>query len=322
MLRVGLNPYGINCAVGFVGAAASPLGLGGFVSLAEEAGARSLELDLRHLEALADGDASLLGDRLRARDIRPIVSVGPPLDAVGRAVDQAVKIGAQVVRVGLTTVLQGDRAQLGKEWPRQVAHVRRMLTEAAPSAAERGVSLAIEDHQDFGSEELLDFADEAGPNVGVCFDTGNPFAVAEDPISFTKKVAPRVLHLHLKDYWAQPTDEGYRLVRCPIGDGAVPFEEIHRILSEHHTELTASLEPGALEARHIRLLTPEWWQGYLPRSALELAACLRAARRNRLPEDAEWRTPWERLCDHGEVCDYEMTMMRRSIENMRNLGWL
>ena len=36
-------------------------------------------------------------------------------------------------------------------------------------------------------------------------------------------IAPHVRYLHLKDYRVQFTDEGYRLVRCAIGDGAVPF---------------------------------------------------------------------------------------------------
>ncbi len=83
-------------------------------------------------------------------------------------------------------------------------------------------------------------------------------------------------------------------MRCAIGDGAVPFEEIAAMLGEHHASLTAVLEPGALEARHVRLFTPDWWRGYAPKSAPELAACLLAAQRNRLPEDADYRTPWER----------------------------
>ena len=67
-------------------------------------------------------------------------------------------------------------------------------------------------------------------------------------------------HVHLKDYRVQLTDEGFRLVRCAIGDGAVPFPEMVAILAEHHETLPAVLEPGALEARHVRLFTPDWWQ--------------------------------------------------------------
>ena len=79
------------------------------------------------------------------------------------------------------------------------------------------------------------------------------------------------------------------------------------------------LEPGALEARHVRLFTPDWWNGYAPKTASELAACLRAARVNRLPDDADYRTPWERGED-DELELYELDMIRRSAANMRALG--
>ena len=117
----------------------------------------------------------------------------------------------------------------------------------------------------------------------------------------------------------QFTDQGIRLVRCPSGDGAVPFKEVFAILAEHHDTMLAAIEIGALEARHVRLLTPAWWHGYAPKSAEELAACLLAARRNRLPDDAEWRTPWERHADH-ELVAYELAQVRRSAANLKALG--
>ena len=91
------------------------------------------------------------------------------------------------------------------------------------------------------------------------------------------------------------------------------------LLRSHHPTLTAVLEPGALEARHVRWLRPEWWRGYAPKSAPALAACLAAARVNRLPDDADYRTPWERG-DDGAIADYELAMIRRSAANMRALG--
>ena len=128
-----------------------------------------------------------------------------------------------------------------------------------------GLTLVIENHQDFTSRELVAFCEEAGPNVGIVYDTGNSFPVAEAPLDFTRVVAPHVRHVHLKDYRVQWTDEGFRLVRCAIGDGAVPLEEIVAMLGEHHDSLPAVLEPGALEARHVRLFTSDWWKGYTPK---------------------------------------------------------
>ena len=177
----------------------------------------------------------------------------------------------------------------------------------------------IENHQDFGSDELVALCEEAGPNVGICFDTGNTFPVAEAPLDFTRRIAAHVRHVHLKDYRVQFTDEGYRLVRCAIGDGAVPFRAMAEILLAANPGLTAVLEPGALEARHVRLLRPEWWDGYAPKPAPALAACLAAARHNRLPDDADSRTPWEAGND-AALAQYELDMIRRSASNMRRDG--
>jgi hypothetical protein len=166
----------------------------------------------------------------------------------------------------------------------------------------------------------MDFAEQAGENVGITFDTGNAFPVGEAPLDFARTVAPRVRHVHLKDYRVQFTDEGYRLVRCAIGDGAVPFREILELLTADGRSLTAVLEPGALEARHIRLFTPDWWRGYAPKDARALAAALHAARVNPLPESEDFRTPWERGAPGDELLAYERDMVERSAANMRALG--
>ena len=89
--------------------------------------------------------------------------------------------------------------------------------------------------------------------VGITYDTGNSFPVAESPNQFTKTVAPYVRHLQLKDYRVQFTNEGFRLVRCTIGEGTVPFDELFEEIGKHQNQLTAVLEPGALEAGHVKL---------------------------------------------------------------------
>jgi sugar phosphate isomerase/epimerase len=320
---LGLNPYGLTYHLGLQGAGgprANPTGTGldGFIAIATELGAKTLEIFDPWLRALSDGQVGALRDRLGALGITPVVSSGLMMGPFESALRSARLLDAKVIRFGLTTVLCGDRAAIGDMWTALVADVRAALEEHGPRAFDEGRTLAIENHQDFGSDELVDFCEETR-GVRICFDTGNTFPVGEAPLAFTSRVAPYVAHVHLKDYRVHFSDEGYRLVRCAIGDGAVPLARMLGEIARHHERLGAVLEPGALEARHIRLLRPEWWTYYPPKTAESLAACLGAARVNRLADDADWRTPWERGED--EVLEaYELAMIRRSRDNMIAIG--
>ena len=75
-----------------------------------------------------------------------------------------------------------------------------------------------------------------------------------------------------------------------------------------------------LEARHIKLFTADWWQGYAPKSAQELAACLLAAQRNHIPEGEDYLTPWEKQQDGDALIAYELAMIRRSAANVALLN--
>ena len=319
----GLNPYGLTYHLGLQGAGtprANPKGAGleGFIALCHELGARCIEIFDPWLRNLSDGELAALKDRLGSLGLTPIVSWGLMMGPFESALRSARALDAKTIRCGLTTVLCGDRAKLGEEWPELVASVRASLKQYGPIVAGDGRMLAIENHQDFGADELVGFCEETS-GVGICVDAGNTFPVCEAPMDFYARVAPHVRHVHLKDYRVQFTEEGYRLVRCAIGDGAVPIRAMLDLFLKHHPTLTAVLEPGALEARHVRFLTPDWWRFYPPKSAESLARCLAAARVNRLAEEEDFRTPWERGED-AALNDYELAMIRRSAANMRALG--
>jgi sugar phosphate isomerase/epimerase len=323
-LRTGLNPYGLTYHVGLQGRGtprANPQGVGleGFIGLAEELGARTLEIFEPWIAGIQAARQRALRARLDQLSMQPVVSSTLQMGEIDSCIRSAQAVGATMIRFALTPILCGDRNAAGRQWAEYNREVREKLAAYAPKAAAEGITILIENHQDFTSRELVAFCDEFGPAVRIVYDTGNSFPVGEAPLDFTQVVAPYVRHVHLKDYNAQWTDEGIRLVRCAIGDGAVPFREIFEILGEHHEQMTAVLEPGALEARHVRLFTPDWWQGYAPRPAEALAACLAAARKNRLPDEADYRTPWEREDDRALIA-YELDMIRRSAANMKALG--
>lgn len=324
-LDVGLNPYGLTYHLGLQGKGtprANPNGKGleGFIAIATELKAKVLEIFDPWLAELSD--QHLLDLKLRLADLgmTPVISAGlNMMGPIESALRSARLLDAKVIRLGLSPVLEGSRNAWGIKWFELQHAIREGLSKYSPMAEAEGRILAIENHQDFGSEELADFCGEFGPAMGITLDTGNTFPVGEAPMDFVRRVAPLVRHVHFKDYRVQFTDEGYRLVRCAIGDGAVPLKDMLAELAKYHDHVNAVLEPGALEARHIRFLNAAWWKGYRPMDAKAFAAALAAARVNRLPDDADTHTPWERNADH-ELVDYELAMIRRSADNMRALG--
>jgi 3-oxoisoapionate decarboxylase len=324
-IHVGLNPYGLTYTLGLQGKGgprANPHGTGleGFIAIATALNARVLEIFDPWLAELSDHQLTELRRRLADLGMTPVVSAGlNMMGPIESALRSARLLDAKVIRFGLTPVLEGSRNAWGEKWTALQTSIHDALTTFAPMAEAEGRSLAIENHQDFGSAELVAFCERYGPAMGITLDTGNTFPVGEAPMDFVRRAAPFVRHVHLKDYRVQFTDEGYRLVRCAIGDGAVPLQAMLDEVAKHATHINAVLEPGALEARHIRYHTPDWWKGYGPMQAQDFAATLAAARVNRLPDDADYRTPWERNADH-ELKDYEMAMIRRSADNMRKLG--
>jgi sugar phosphate isomerase/epimerase len=323
---LSLNPYGLAYTVGLQAAGTpranpNPIGLRGFIAIVRESGLRAIELDHRWLTPLSDPELAALRQELQG--LQPIGSFWLAHER-GETLEQAVRcctgIGARILRFHLTPVLEGGRACWGQRWPEMLAHARDTLARESSRVADAGLTLAIENHQDLGSEELVEIAESLGPHAGICFDTGNPFAVGEDPVAFARRAAHRIRHVHLKDYVAQFTTEGYRLVRCPIGDGAVPFTEIATVLRDSATRLAASIEPGALESRHIRLFTPEWWNGYPPHTATELGMLLGRLRGTMLRDDADSRTPWETGEEGDALVNYEIAQVRRSVGTVRGMG--
>ncbi len=323
-IALGINPYGLTYTLGLQGAGtprANPNGTGldGFIEIASGIGATSIEIFNPWLTELGRAGRAALKSRLADLGMAPIVSASLA-EGIEDPLQNAIDLDARVMRFGLSPILCGDRNAYGAARFAQLnADIRAGLAALAPRAADHNLTVALENHQDFGSAELLAFAEEAGENVGLTLDTANPFPVAESPLSFARAVAHRVRHVHLKDYRVQFTDEGYRLVRCALGDGVVPFGEVLGILLATGNTITSSLELAALEARHVRLLTPDWWNGYPPKDARALAEALAAARPNLIPEGEDYRTPWEREAPGEELLAYESEQLQRSAAYLRSL---
>lgn len=233
------------------------------------------------------------------------------------AIDLGVRLGAGTVRTMVGGAkLGGDRRPLTGRWQSFLQEILVGLRQATINAERAGVNLTVENHQDLASEEMLWLCESIGSQrFGITLDTGNPLATAEEPVNFARRVAPYVKNVHLKDYQVYMSTEGYRLVRCQLGQGVVDFPALFGILSATCPYIAMSIELGALEARHVRVLADDYWPDYPPRSAAQLAHVLRFVLDNARPA-GDWRTPFERNESVEAVIAYEDQQLAASLAYM------
>lgn len=147
------------------------------------------------------------------------------------ALERAAVLGATVSTFG--TSLHG---RLTRE--KAVSIYAEASAEICAVAAEFGQSLCSENYNTFTSDELMAVVERSGAtNYGYLNDIGNWLITGEDPYSVTKKLLPRTLHVHIKDY---ALDDGvWRSV--PLGDGIVPVNRILQTLKDSPSDASLHL---------------------------------------------------------------------------------
>jgi sugar phosphate isomerase/epimerase len=144
-------------------------------------------------------------------------------------IPNAKAIGAEVMRVvGSSLMFRHE-----PHGP-QIKALVKMFKKAVKVAKDQGVKLAVENHIDFTSDEILQLLSEVNSEYfGLNFDTGNFLRLLDDPIKGMEKLAPYVLATHVKDLMpdktARPTD-WFFFAGVPVGKGLIDNQALAQLL--------------------------------------------------------------------------------------------
>jgi 3-oxoisoapionate decarboxylase len=144
-------------------------------------------------------------------------------------IPNAVLIGADVMRVvGSSLMFRHE-----PHGP-QVEALAKMFKEAAKIAKDHGVKLAVENHIDFTSDEILQLLEMVDSEYfGLNFDTGNFLRLLDDPVKGMEELAPYTLATHVKDLMpdknARPTDWHF-FAGVPVGMGLINNQALAEML--------------------------------------------------------------------------------------------
>jgi sugar phosphate isomerase/epimerase len=325
-LNMVLTAYGIPHVMGYLATKGGdhckePIGWKGLMDTAVEHGLVGVEVHLPKDPAEREAFVAAL----RERDLKFVgdysILLNGEVEEIKTYIKAHAALGVTVMRAMISGVLCGDRRKLEGGWQAQMEKTAARLRELLPFAEDMGMCIAMENHQDATSDDLLNLWEMVGRSkaYGVTLDAGNPLAVGEDPVEFAKRLAPLLRHAHLKDYTIHFAPEGYRLVRCAAGDGVVDFPTILEIMRNNGHEVLPGIEIGAQATRTVPLLEPGWWECHLPTQPSRLVGALRVLWAKGRPMDEPYSSAWERGEDSAAVCAEEWDVLKRTIAYFRKI---
>lgn len=246
------------------------------------------------------------------------LGIGTP-ENLGKAIDDAVRLGASTIRALVAPWLAGDRRNYQGNWQEMIDRAVVKLRAEAPKAAHNNIRIGLEDHLDLTAEELLQVIERVdSPQVGVCFDTGNPLGMMEDPLETARKLAPHVVTTHLKDWKLGWTQRGYQFAACPLGEGVVDNVGIIRLLAPMHPDLHLNIESPAFQRFEMPIFQDDYWRGFPDLRASHLARFIHFMKRTVGDARADdWRTPLEQGWPEEKLLKHEDDMVRQAVTYVR-----
>jgi 3-oxoisoapionate decarboxylase len=222
--------------------------------------------------------------------------------------------GATVVR----TVMLGSRRyetfHAAKEFAAFADQARITLRLAERVVAKHGITLAIENHKDFRTDELIDLLKAiSSEHLGVCVDTGNSIALLERPTDTIAALAPFARSCHLKDMGVEESPDGFLLAEVPLGRGFLDLSNVVGTLTKAWPRLRFSLEMITRDPLRIPCLTDDYWSTLAQVPSRDLARTLamvkKHAAKEPLPRTSKLSPDDQRAAEDANV--------RRCLEHAR-----
>lgn len=246
------------------------------------------------------------------------LGMGTP-NKLGTAVEDAVRMGASIIRALVAPWIAGDRRNYKGNWQEMVDRAVVQLRSVAPKAAEHGIKIGLENHLDLTADELLEVVERIdSPQIGVCLDTGNSLGMMEDPLETAAKLAPHVVTTHVKDWKLGWTRRGYQFAACRMGEGVVDNASIFRLLAKTCPSLHVNIESPAFQRFEIPIFEDDFWRGLPDLKAAHLAKFLRFMKSTVGQARADdWKTPIEQGWSEEKLLAHEENLVRHAVAYAR-----
>jgi 3-oxoisoapionate decarboxylase len=198
-----------------------------------------------------------------------------------------LRIGKEAGATIFRTATGGRRYEIftqRSDFEQWKAGVRRSLELAEPIAQRLGVRIAVENHKDFETAELLELMKAiSSKQIGVCLDTGNSLALLESPLEVVRQLAPYTLTVHFKDIAVHLTEDGFEMAEVPLGQGMFDLPEMIHLIQAEAPKAEFHLEMMTRDPLSIPCLRESYWASFPNKPGTDLARTLTLVKARGLP---------------------------------------
>jgi 3-oxoisoapionate decarboxylase len=269
--NISLNLYSFGYYGGFIkdnNRSQKPLGIDGLVKIVKKHDLGGIEIPLDHFYPVNEIKNGI-------RKIENILSEGisvfidlekTNVNYINQLLPYLPALDIKVVRIKMDQIgktIYGGNRYHSDTFDSAVSEFKQQLISLLPVLKRYNVTLAIENHQDFHSSELVKLVEEISTDcLGITWDIGNSVSAIDSPESFYQTACHLIRNVHLKDYRIYNYEKGIRLVRCPIGEGYVDFQEVLRKLNSNEMVVNMSIELGAQKSRECEINIEKYWNEF------------------------------------------------------------
>ena len=203
------------------------------------------------------------------------------LAAFETEVRQTREAGASVARAVFTNGRRYEAFPTLAAFQEFHDQAKRTLALIEPVLKKHGLKLAIENHKDHTTEELVGMMKAISSEwIGVLVDTGNNLALLEEPHAAVEALAPFALSVHLKDMAVRSDADGFLLSEVPLGTGLLDLPRMITTLRKANPAIVINLEMATRDPLRIPCLTEAFFATMPGRKATHLDAALRRVKEN------------------------------------------
>ncbi len=212
--------------------------------------------------------------------------VKPPVDDADLArfeseIRTAAEMNAQAARTVIMPGRRYEQFQSMADFRESVERGRRMLERAAPIVEKHRVPLAVENHKDQRVDQRVALFKKIDSEfIGACVDTGNSFALLDDPLGAIEALAPYAFSIHLKDQALRSYEDGFLLGDIPLGQGSFDLKRMVAILKKAKPKSRFALELITRDPLKVPCLLPTYWRTMSNVAGSDLARTLRFVRQH------------------------------------------